>query len=76
MELEGSVVRGPFAEGTKSEREAVYLVAGQGRYLLRRRGGNPFHDPVLEELVGRRIRCLGTLHGYTFIMTSYETLPA
>jgi hypothetical protein len=75
MEFSGSVVTGPFAEGTKSERTGVYLATDRGRYLLRRQGGNPFHDPVLEALAGKRIRCQGSLHGYTLIITSYEVLP-
>ncbi len=75
MELSGSVVRKPFAEGTKSERTAIYLIADQRHYLLRREGGNPFHDPILEALAGSKIRCEGSLHGYTLIMTSYEVLP-
>ena len=75
MEFSGSVVRKPFAEGTKSERTAIYLVTDQGQYLLRREGANPLHDPVLEVLPGSRIRCQGTLHGYTLILTSYEVLP-
>lgn len=75
MEFSGSVVRKPFAEGTKSERTGVYLVTDEDQYLLRREGGNPFHDPVLEGLAGSKIRCRGTLHGYTLILTSYEVLP-
>ena len=75
MELSGNVVRKPFAEGTKSERAGVYLVTGQGEFLLRRRGANPFRDPVLEDLAGSRIRCRGDLHGYTLIISSYEILP-
>jgi hypothetical protein len=74
MEFSGRVVFKPFAEGTKSERVGIYLVTDQGEYLLRRKGGNPFHDPVLEGLAGSRIRCQGTLHGYTLILTSYEVL--
>jgi hypothetical protein len=74
MEISGSVVRKPFAEGTKSERTAVYLVTDQGEYLLRRRGANPLHDPVLDGLAGRRIRCRGKLYGYTLLVTYYEIM--
>jgi hypothetical protein len=68
MTLEGTVVRKPFAVGSKSEREAVMLVTADGReYVLRRLQGNPFHDEELEALVGKHIACEGQLHGYTFI---------
>ena len=30
-----------------------------GDYVLRIQGGNPFHDPRLEQLVGKRIRARG-----------------
>jgi hypothetical protein len=72
MRLEGTVVRKPFAVGSKSEREAVMLVTAEGReYVLRRLGGNPFHDEELEALVGKRIACEGMLHGYTFIFEKW-----
>ena len=73
MTLEGTVVRKPFAVGSKSEREAVVLVTADGReYVLRRLGGNPFHDAELEALVGKRIACEGQLHGYTFIFERWR----
>ncbi len=75
MEFSGSIITKPFAAGTKSERTGVYLVTDEGRYLLRRKGGSPFRDPVLEGLAGTRIRCEGILHGYTLIMTTYEVIP-
>lgn len=74
MKVSGRVVKKVFAEGSKSERPAIYLVSDEQEYLLRRRGGNPFHDPELENLVGRRVRCRGELHGYTLIVTSYEII--
>ena len=63
MEYTGEVVRRPFAAGSKSAHEAVWLVTGSGEYKLEREEGNPFHDPVLQELVGKRIRCKGKLLG-------------
>lgn len=70
----GIVMKGPFAKGTKSEHEAVYLETGQGTYVLRRQGGNPFQDPQLEKLVGKKVRCEGELSGYTLIMANYRIL--
>ncbi|MGZ3458137.1 MAG: hypothetical protein ACXU86_06470 [Archangium sp.] len=72
MVLRGQVLKKPFAPGSKSERETVVLSTGQGEYVLRRLGGSAFQDPELEALVGKRIRGEGTLHGYTFILASWE----
>jgi len=74
MEFSGRVIAKPFAVGSKSERTGVYLVTDRGEFLLRRREANPFHDPVLEDLAGSRIRCEGELHGYTIIMSSYDLI--
>jgi hypothetical protein len=74
MELSGRVIRKTFSEGSKSERPAIFLLSDRGEYLLRRRGANPFRDPELEALVGRKIICRGVLHDYTFIMASCTIL--
>lgn len=71
MQLNGCVTKKLFAAGTKSEREAVVLTTAEGEYVLRRKGGNPFFDEVLENLVGKRIRCEGDLTGYTFLMNRW-----
>ncbi len=71
MRTRGEVIKSPTAGGSKSERDAVMLATSGGQYVLRRQGGNPFHDPVLESLVGKSIECEGTLHGYTFIMSNW-----
>jgi hypothetical protein len=61
MELTGRVQRAPIARGSKSERTGVVLSTAQGDYILRRSGGNPFHDDFLESLVGRDVRCEGII---------------
>lgn len=71
MKLNGRVTRKLFAAGSKSEREAVILTTDEGEYVLRRKGGNPFFDRELENLVGKRISCEGELTGYTFLMTEW-----
>ena len=71
MERSGEVVRKLFAAGSKSERQAVMLQSEDGEHVLRIRGGNPFRDPRLEALVGKRIRARGQLQGYTFIMDEW-----
>ncbi len=71
MERSGQVIRKQVARGSKSERPAVMLQTPDGEYVLRIQGGNPFHDPRLEELVGKRIVAQGELHGYTFLMKDW-----
>jgi hypothetical protein len=65
------VVKRPFAVGSKSERDAIMLVTDAGQYVLRRQGGNPFVDPVLDGLVGKTIDGEGIVHGHTFIMSQW-----
>jgi hypothetical protein len=72
MELSGQVIKREFGKGSKSEHDAIVLDTGKEQYVLRRRGGNPFSDPELEKLVGKKIRCHGELVGYTFFLTQWE----
>lgn len=77
MQTHGRVVLKPFATGSKSQRDSVMLVTDSGEYVLRRQGGNPFHDPQLAQLVGKQIQCTGTLHGYTLILSDWaEAKPS
>jgi hypothetical protein len=73
-QLSGEVVKKAFGTGSKSEREAVMLETVEGSFVLRRQGGNPFHDAELEKLVGKRIEATGTLTGYTFLLSRYTVL--
>lgn len=70
----GSVVKRRFAKGSKSERDAIFLVTSDGDYVLRRQGGNAYHDPDLERLVGKKIRCTGFVTGYTLLFSECTVL--
>lgn len=65
-ELTGKVILGKFGKGSKSEHDAVYLDIGEKKYRLKRKGGNPFHDPVLHKMVGKNIKAKGRLTSYFF----------
>ena len=67
VELTGKVIQKKFAEGSKSEHNAVYLETPEGSYQLRRLGGNPFSDPELNKLVGKKINATGIIKGVLFI---------
>ena len=75
MRVLGTVSRKPFASGSKSARVAVVLETDAGKtYLLQRAGGNPFNDPALEELVGKRIEGKGTIDGYALYLAKWREL--
>ena len=68
--LAGTVSRGPYGTGSKSQREAVFLDTADGRYLLRRKTGPVFGDEELAALAGRRVECDGFLLGTTLLANS------
>lgn len=72
MQFTGQVIKKPFATGSKSERTAILLATDTGEYVLRRQGGNPFHDETLEQLVGKHIVAEGVLTGYTLLLASWK----
>ena len=65
--LQGTVRRGDYAKGSKSERVTVFLETAQGRFVLRRKGGPAFADARLEQLVGHLVECDGFLVGTTLL---------
>ena len=72
----GIVTHAVVSPGSKSERQAVVLDTDDQRYVLRRRGGNPFKDAVLDSLVGKRLRAVGDVHGSSFILHDWSELDA
>jgi len=68
----GTVIRKRFVAGSKSDHEAIWLDCKDAQYVLRRPGGNPFSDPELSALVGKRIRARGTLLDYALILNDWE----
>ncbi len=75
MTYQGRVVRKRLSIGSKSEHEALVLVTPDGQeYKLRRQEGNPFRDPELDVLEGKRIECEGMLRNGQLIMTRWSVL--
>jgi hypothetical protein len=61
-----------IAPGSKSDHVGVVLRTDSGEeYILRRKGGNAFGDPALDELVGKTIEGSGVVAGRTFIMDGW-----
>jgi hypothetical protein len=72
-ELTGTVVEQQVGGSSKSAHPAVVLQSDAGDYILRRAGGNPFYDPTLAGLVGRSVRCRGTVvPGQVLMVTEWE----
>ena len=69
--FKGTVVKQVIGRGSKSEREGIQIVTDEGQYVLRRVGGNPFHDNVLEALEGKTIEGDGQVRGYTLMMSQW-----
>jgi hypothetical protein len=75
MEWNGTVVRKLIRRGTKSEHQSLVLATTQGEFKLRRVGGNPFRDEVLDQLEGRKIRCSGELVGDEIFLDTWSIEP-
>jgi hypothetical protein len=73
--LTGTVARGPFGTGSKSERQTVWLETSEGRFVLRRKEGPTFDDQVLEKYVGEHVKCWGFIVGYMLLAERIEVLP-
>jgi hypothetical protein len=70
--ITGTVARALIAPRSKSQHVGVVLRTAAGdEYILRRRGGNAFHDAVLERLVGATITGLGLVTNRSFIMDEF-----
>ena len=73
--LEGSVARGRFGTGSKSEREAMWIDTAEGRFVLRRKGGPAYDDRSLERYEGKRVRCSGFIVDYSLLAERIDIVP-
>ena len=74
MKLRGRVTRRVLYKGTKSEHEGLVLLAPEGEFKIRRRGGNPFEDETLASLEGKEIEGEGVVRKGQFLMSGWRTL--
>lgn len=70
----GTVERGVFAPGSKSECITAHLIVGPRALRLRRRGGRAYGDKVVEALVGKTIECRGRIRGETLFMSEWKEI--
>ena len=74
--LEGDVLRGQFAQGSKRAHVAVWIDTGSQRLVLRRKDGPAMGDPALVVYVGRRVRCSGVILAHTLLADEIEIVGA
>lgn len=70
----GKVTKKRFGKGSKSEYDAIWLETEKDRYVLRRQGGNPFHDPELDKWVGKMVQCTGVVDDYTLTISDCKEI--
>lgn len=70
--LRGRVTKGPYATGSKSERQAVFIETEDARYILRRKSGPIFADAKLKRFVGHTVECDGFFVGTTLLAEKIE----
>lgn len=66
-DLRGRVSRRRVGKGSKSERVALCIDTGQGRFVLRRKGGPAFGDSSLERYRGKLVACSELIVSTTLI---------
>lgn len=67
MIIKGRIRRGVFGLGSKSEHNSIYLETDQGRFLLRKKGENPFQESSLANLEGKSVTVIGSLDAYLLL---------
>ena len=72
IETSGLVTKGRTGTGSKSERDVTLLETDQGTFVLRRQGGHPLSDAIVDKLIGKTIHCKGILTEHTLIMTTWD----
>jgi hypothetical protein len=70
----GTVLRKKIWKGSKSEHSAVVLHCGNNDFKLRRKGGNAFSDPILDELENKTIECTGIVRDRVLIMDAWKVI--
>jgi hypothetical protein len=70
----GTIRRQKIWKGSKSEHNALVLQCNSGDFKLRRKGGNAFADPILDELENKTIECMGIVRGRVLIMEKWKMI--
>ena len=74
VKFQGTVISEKFGKGSKSEHVTASLLTSEGSFKLRRVGGNPFKDDVIESLIGKKISCDGEIQSGQLVFDSYHII--
>lgn len=66
MKIQGKVILSTFGKGSKSEHDAVYIKTADNKFRLKFKGGNPFYEKTLHDLVGKNVVLEGELTEHFF----------
>lgn len=72
LQFVGTVTKEIVSVESKSERQAVILETAIGPIYLRRAGGNPYKDDVLDTMVGKKVWVEGKQHKTVFMISSWK----
>lgn len=68
MIVNGDVETVEFAKGSKSAHTALFIKTNSGFHRIKMKAGNPFYDPNLQALVGKKVELEGELTEHFFII--------
>ena len=72
--LVGRVIEKHVGGRSKSRHLAVVLSSDRGDFILRIPGGNPYDEPALRALVGKRIEATGDKDGHVLFLRQWKEL--
>ena len=72
--MEGTVFKKKIGKNSKTEYEAVCLKYNDDIVILRQPGRNPFSNPELEKLAGKKIKAEGELVQNILFLTHWEVI--
>jgi hypothetical protein len=72
IQICGIITRKKFGEGSKSDHNAICIETNEDSFVLKRIGGNPFNDPVLNKMIGKEVTATGFLDQYQFLASDVQ----
>lgn len=68
----GRVVRKQISKGSRNVVANVFNTECGKEFVLRREGRSGLNDPDLDALDGKKIKAIGTIQSYVFIIASFD----
>jgi hypothetical protein len=74
MQMEGKVFKKMIGRNSKTQYEAVCIKHNDDLIILRQPGQNPFSNPELKKLAGKKIKAEGELVRNILFLTHWEVI--